>query len=218
MAQTAQVGRNEPCPCNSGKKYKRCCGVNAAPKLTPSPASLQPSDAALGSSPMVGAGPFGSGGFDPSQMDPQMMMQFSQALQRLPRGQMQRLQSLMQKAMAGKDISREAQEFERTLPPQFQEMMKSMIPSQGMPEVAHDVPIDALSVEAEVASTSGENANNEPLAPLDEEQARAIVAQAAAQGKISKEQATELLNQPAESAQPAPRGLGKLWKGFSGGK
>jgi len=20
------VGRNEPCPCGSGKKYKRCCG------------------------------------------------------------------------------------------------------------------------------------------------------------------------------------------------
>ena len=25
----AKVGRNAPCPCNSGKKYKRCCGVNA---------------------------------------------------------------------------------------------------------------------------------------------------------------------------------------------
>lgn len=21
-----EVGRNEPCPCGSGKKYKRCCG------------------------------------------------------------------------------------------------------------------------------------------------------------------------------------------------
>ena len=21
-----KVGRNEPCPCNSGKKYKKCCG------------------------------------------------------------------------------------------------------------------------------------------------------------------------------------------------
>ncbi|MBM3942491.1 MAG: preprotein translocase subunit SecA [SAR202 cluster bacterium] len=25
----AKVGRNAPCPCGSGKKYKRCCGVNA---------------------------------------------------------------------------------------------------------------------------------------------------------------------------------------------
>ena len=23
-----KVGRNEPCPCGSGKKYKNCCGKN----------------------------------------------------------------------------------------------------------------------------------------------------------------------------------------------
>lgn len=23
---TTKVGRNEPCPCGSGKKYKKCCG------------------------------------------------------------------------------------------------------------------------------------------------------------------------------------------------
>ena len=26
---TAKVGRNDPCPCGSGKKYKNCCGRNA---------------------------------------------------------------------------------------------------------------------------------------------------------------------------------------------
>ena len=26
---TPKVGRNEPCPCGSGKKYKRCCGASA---------------------------------------------------------------------------------------------------------------------------------------------------------------------------------------------
>jgi SEC-C motif-containing protein len=25
-----RTGRNDPCPCGSGKKYKKCCGVNAA--------------------------------------------------------------------------------------------------------------------------------------------------------------------------------------------
>ena len=25
----AKVGRNDPCPCGSGKKYKKCCGKNA---------------------------------------------------------------------------------------------------------------------------------------------------------------------------------------------
>ncbi|MCC6586109.1 MAG: SEC-C domain-containing protein [Bryobacterales bacterium] len=29
----AEVGRNSPCPCGSGQKYKRCCGVNAPPIL-----------------------------------------------------------------------------------------------------------------------------------------------------------------------------------------
>ena len=28
----AKVGRNDPCPCGSGKKYKKCCG-GAAVKL-----------------------------------------------------------------------------------------------------------------------------------------------------------------------------------------
>jgi len=25
-----KIGRNDPCPCGSGKKYKKCCGVAAA--------------------------------------------------------------------------------------------------------------------------------------------------------------------------------------------
>lgn len=24
--EKAEVGRNDPCPCGSGKKYKKCCG------------------------------------------------------------------------------------------------------------------------------------------------------------------------------------------------
>ncbi|MBN2728108.1 MAG: SEC-C domain-containing protein [Bacteroidales bacterium] len=27
--KSADVGRNAPCPCGSGKKYKRCCGRKA---------------------------------------------------------------------------------------------------------------------------------------------------------------------------------------------
>jgi len=29
VLQTPRVGRNEPCPCGSGKKFKQCCGRNA---------------------------------------------------------------------------------------------------------------------------------------------------------------------------------------------
>jgi preprotein translocase subunit SecA len=30
VREAPKVGRNDPCPCGSGKKYKKCCGVNAA--------------------------------------------------------------------------------------------------------------------------------------------------------------------------------------------
>ena len=29
VREGARVGRNDPCPCGSGKKYKNCCGNNA---------------------------------------------------------------------------------------------------------------------------------------------------------------------------------------------
>ena len=29
IAHSTKVGRNDPCPCGSGKKYKKCCGKNA---------------------------------------------------------------------------------------------------------------------------------------------------------------------------------------------
>ena len=30
VRETAKVGRNDPCPCGSGKKYKKCCGAGVA--------------------------------------------------------------------------------------------------------------------------------------------------------------------------------------------
>jgi uncharacterized protein YecA (UPF0149 family) len=27
-ASTKKAGRNDPCPCGSEKKYKKCCGLN----------------------------------------------------------------------------------------------------------------------------------------------------------------------------------------------
>jgi uncharacterized protein YecA (UPF0149 family) len=32
---TSQVGRNDPCPCGSGRKYKKCCGKGAPAGLGP---------------------------------------------------------------------------------------------------------------------------------------------------------------------------------------
>ncbi|HWS13947.1 MAG TPA: SEC-C metal-binding domain-containing protein [Rhodocyclaceae bacterium] len=28
MHAAPKVGRNDPCPCGSGKKYKKCCGAS----------------------------------------------------------------------------------------------------------------------------------------------------------------------------------------------
>lgn len=177
------LGRNEPCPCGSGKKYKRCCGVAAAPKLTPPKAAATQSP-----------------GFDPaafSNMDPQMMSQISQGLQRLPKGQLQRLQAIMQKAMNGKDVSSEAQELERSLPKDFQEMIQGLTATygasmfQGMqqPEGGAEGPL-ALPEPSAQGQSPG----------LTEEQARELVAKAAAEGKISQEQAESLLNVPSSTS------------------
>ena len=37
MTPVAKVGRNSPCPCGSGEKYKRCHGNLAAPQPAASP-------------------------------------------------------------------------------------------------------------------------------------------------------------------------------------
>jgi len=37
----AKIGRNEPCPCGSGKKYKKCCEAGAAAQSAP-PAPVTP--------------------------------------------------------------------------------------------------------------------------------------------------------------------------------
>jgi SEC-C motif len=42
----AKIGRNEPCPCGSGKKYKKCCGTSLSAggsKVSSKLASLNPS-------------------------------------------------------------------------------------------------------------------------------------------------------------------------------
>ncbi|MGK5083928.1 SEC-C domain-containing protein [Bdellovibrionota bacterium FG-1] len=186
-----ELGRNEPCHCGSGKKYKRCHGVSAAPKLTP---PKLPAVAADGSTP----NPMMPGGIDPSKLDPDMMRQFSQLLQRLPKGQLQRLQGIMQRAMSGQDVTREASEFEKTLPVELQSLMISFAGQMGQ--------MGAAGAEVEVPSeTSG----------MSEEQAREIVAAAAAEGRIEKDEAEKLLTDSAQTSEKK-KGLSKLWSGLTG--
>ncbi len=182
----ADLGRNEPCHCGSGKKYKRCHGVGAAPKLSAPAAPV----AAAG-------GPGAMGGFDPSQMDPAMMQQMTKALQRLPRPQLMRLQSIMQRAMAGQDVAKEAAEFERILPPEFSQMAMQMMMAQGM---------------------VGGAAAGGPT-EMNADEAKQIVAKAVAEGKMTAEQAKELLGGEDPQAileRSEKKGLSGLFKKFTG--
>ena len=193
---TPEIGRNEPCPCGSKKKYKRCCGMNAAPKLS-TPTQMP--------NPMTGAG--GAPAFDPSQMDPQMMMQMSQMLGRLPKGQLQKLQNLMQRAMSGKDVTREAKEFEQSLPVEFQSMLASFqmpgMPGAGTPDSSAPEVLPALPGQSAAGG-------------MTEEEARKIVEAAAQEGKISTDQAQDLLSANPTGDAEKSKGVSKFWKKISG--
>lgn len=89
------IGRNDPCPCGSGKKYKKCCGFNVT-HVAPQP------QASEGGAEIPSPIP----GFDPSTLNPEWIQQVSQAFARLPKGQRQKLQSVISRAMAGKDVQK----------------------------------------------------------------------------------------------------------------
>ena len=99
--------------------------MNAAPKLGVSKQDqFKQAAAAAGMSP---------------DMNPEMLAQFSSALQNLPKGQLQQFQSLMAKAMAGKDVTEEAEEFEKNLPSDLKKMV----------EEANDVEIESAEEKKE---------------------------------------------------------------------
>jgi len=154
------------------------------------------------------AGKDGAAGFSPEQN--QMMLQVAQLMQRIPKGQLQRLQSIMQRAMAGKDVRREAAEFEASLPPAFHDLLKNFQMPGGMPGMPGMGMGEAPAIEAEGAPA------------MTEEEARALVAKAAEQGKISTDEAQKLLD-PATGEGGAPMtdeseakksGFAKLFKKF----
>src|SRR4051812_639539 len=65
--------------------------------------------------------------FDPSKMDPKVLMALSELIQSLPADQLNRMQSLMHNAMAGFDVREQMAEFERNLPPGFREKLTTLI-------------------------------------------------------------------------------------------
>ncbi len=52
-----KIGRNDPCPCGSGKKYKKCCAlVVAAPSVPPVAEPAPADDVAPAPAPAVQRG------------------------------------------------------------------------------------------------------------------------------------------------------------------
>jgi len=147
------VGRNEPCPCGSGKKFKKCHGENQpwVGHASPNEASAEATAGSPDTDTQTQNSAPNLGGFDPSKMDLNWLAEFSGAIQRLPKGQLQQLQALMQKAMAGKDVNRELEELQRKLPPSVQELLSKS------PELNQQL-------------EDAEGGASEPAAPLTDEQ------------------------------------------------
>jgi hypothetical protein len=129
--------------------------------------------------------PFGIPGFDPSKMDPQVLMQLSQLIQQLPPDQLNKMQSLMHNAMAGLDVRHDMEEFERNLPPGFRDKLTSLVAGQvGMG--AKPGPVSP-AIQMSAPDTSGSSAD------MDLHQARITILRAVADGRMTPDEAEKLL-------------------------
>lgn len=132
--------------------------------------------------------------FDPSKMDPKVLMALSQLIQQLPAEQLNRMQSLMHNAMAGMDVRNEMAEFERNLPPGFREKLTSLIASNpaafaqagGMPGMpGMGMPSAQAPIESEEPAVTASG--------MGMHDARMTVLRGVAAGQVSPEEAEKLL-------------------------
>lgn len=123
--------------------------------------------------------PFGLPPFDPSKMDPKILMKLSQLIAQLPPAQMQRLQSLMHNMMAGFDVSKDLAQFEKDLPPGFRENLMSILSEQAQLDTAKPVASAPVLEESPVE--------------MNIREARLTILRAVAEGSLSPEQAEALL-------------------------
>jgi hypothetical protein len=120
--------------------------------------------------------------FDPSKMDPKLLMELSQLVRQLPPEQLSRMQSLMHNMMAGFDVRREMEEFEHSLPPGFREKLVTLMMSQGGPGAFGGLGATASPVESAPASTE-----------MNLREARITLLRAVAEGRMSPEDAETAL-------------------------
>jgi hypothetical protein len=138
--------------------------------------------------------PFGIPGFDPSKMDPKVLMELSQLIQKLPAEQLNRMQTLMHNTMAGHDMKKEMEEFEKGLPPEFREKMIQILGSSLAPSAApysenqghknNVIDISPSAVASEPTVSPGE---------MNLHEARLTILKAVASGSMQPEEAEKLL-------------------------
>jgi hypothetical protein len=127
--------------------------------------------------------PFGNSQFDPSKMDPKVLMELSQLIQQLPPDRLNRMQTLMHNMMAGYDVRKEMEEFEKNLPPGFREKLMSVMASQYASAPASQ----AAPIEVEASSTA------EASVDMNIREARMTILRAVAAGHMTPEDAERLL-------------------------
>lgn len=84
-------------------------------------------------------------GFDPSKLDPKLISEISELMGTLPPEMMMKMQTLMHNSMAGHDVRKDMEDFERGLPPGFREKMaKIMYQANGVVD-ALTPPLESLT-------------------------------------------------------------------------
>lgn len=127
--------------------------------------------------------PFGMPSFDPSKMDPKMMMQLAELIRQLPPDKISKMQALTHNMMAGFDVRKEMEEFENTLPPGFKEKLVALMGSSASVQSAPDIDITPVAVQETIQSAPPQNIR----------EARVTLLRAVADGRLQPEEAEKLL-------------------------
>lgn len=155
-------GRNEPCPCGSGQKYKRCCFLKEEPSLDQ--VSLKGNPTATGAgqqaSPKTEENPFAA--LYQKMNETGQMAEIQRLMLQLPKSQLIQISQVMQQAMRGGDSANLWKGIQERLPPAIQQKMQTLM--QGaMLESLRDLGQGSTSSQPSSSATSTlENASSPP--------------------------------------------------------
>src|SRR4051794_8174987 len=125
--------------------------------------------------------------FDPSQMDPKVLMQMSELVRQLPPDKLNRMQSLMHNMMAGIDVTKDLEEFERGLPPGFREKLLAIVSSQP------NAFAGASTIQSPSSTMSSVAESPRATEPGSLHEARLTILRAVADGRMTPDEAERLL-------------------------